>query len=149
MRAFAVVALVSSLALAATPKPVLDAAAAVDGAVRTMDKKECTYSVAEPACALAIRVSCVAPLFKYGYVMTIPLGKVDAKKSMVIENASGLKGSHGVEITTVGGLIETVTDDKQKTSGETAEVAFGTSDDDLARAKKLFAALAAAKKACK
>jgi hypothetical protein len=140
---------ISTAALAAPPKPVLDAAAAIDGAVRSFDKKECSFAVAEPDCALAIRVTCAAPLFKYAYVMTIPLGKVDVKKSLLQENAGGFQGSHGVEITTVGDLIETVTDDKQKTTGSTAVLAFGASDDDGKRAKKLLAALAGAKKSCK
>ena len=48
----------------------------------------------------------------------------------------------------IGDIINTVTDSGQKTSGSTAVLAFGTSEDDQKRAKKLVAGLAAAKKAC-
>jgi hypothetical protein len=100
-------------------------------------------------CALAVRVSCATPLMKYAYVMTLPLGKLDPKKSVYEPNAGGFPGAHGVELNATGDVIETVTDDGQKTSGATAVLAFGSAEEDLQRAKKLVAALGPAKKACR
>ncbi len=139
----------SLTAFAAPPKPVAELAATVDGAKRTDGKKECSFAVEKPDCALAVKISCATPLMKYSYVMTLPLTKLDPKKTSYQTNAGGFPGSHGVEVTALGDAIETVTDDGQKSTGEIAVLAFGTSPDDEKRAKKFVATLAAAKKACK
>ncbi|MBL8910013.1 MAG: hypothetical protein JNM17_04830 [Archangium sp.] len=138
-----------SVVLAAPPKPVAEAAAALDGAKRSINNKECTFTVEKVDCALAVRTSCATQLMKYSYVTTVPLGKVDVKQSAVQPNAGGFSGSHGVEVTTTGDVIETVTDEGQKTSGSTVVFALGTTDDDLKRARKFFSALSGAKNACK
>lgn len=109
---------------------------------------QCTFSVETPSCDLAVKVSCTTPIMKYEYVMTLPLRKLDPKKSVYEPNAGGFPGAHGVELNSTGDVISTVTDSGQKTSGSTAVLAFGASDDDQKRAKKLVAGLAAAKKAC-
>lgn len=140
---------VSTLAFAAPPKPVAELAATVDGARRTDGQKECSFKVEKPDCALAVRISCATPLMKYSYTMTLPLSKLDPKKSVYQSNAGGFSGSHGVEVTAQGDVIETVTDEGQKTSGDVVVLAFGSSPDDEKRAKKFVATLAAAKKACK
>lgn len=49
----------------------------------------------------------------------------------------------------MGGVIQTVTDDGQKTDGDVVVLAFGTGADDELRVKKFLAALPAAKQACK
>ena len=134
---------------AAPPKAVIQLAAAIDGAKRANGKKECTFAVEKPDCALAVRVTCSTAMMKYSYVMTLPLGKLDPKASVYQANAGGFPGSHGVELTAQGPGIETVTDDGQKTSGEVVVLAFGTSADDEKRAKKVISELAGAKKACR
>ena len=142
------VLLVSFAVHAAPPKAVTEVAACIDGAKRSDGKKECSFSIETPSCELAVKVSCSTPMMKYEYVMTLPLGKLDPKKSVYEPNAGGFPGSHGVELNSIGDVINTVTDSGQKTSGSTAVLAFGTSEDDQKRAKKLVAGLAAAKKAC-
>ena len=107
-------AALSLLVSAGTPKPVTEIAAAIDGAKRSDGKKECTFTVEKPECSLAVRVTCATPLMKYSYVMTLPLGKLDPKKSVYEPNAGGFAGSHGVELNATGDVIETVTDDGQK-----------------------------------
>jgi hypothetical protein len=152
MRSRLVVSVLLSLSLAvhaAPPKPVVQIAAAIDGAKRSDGKKECAFVVEKPDCALAVRVTCSSEMMKYSYVMTVPLGKLDPKKSVYEANAGGFPGSHGVELTAQGDLIQTVTDDGQKTSGEVVVLAFGTSPDDEKRAKQVVAQLAGAKKACR
>lgn len=139
----------ATVVLAAPPKPVAAAAAALDGARRNIGNKECTFTVEKAECALVVRTSCATQLMKYSYVTTLPLGKVDVKQSVVQANAGGFPGSHGVEVTTTGDFIETVTDEGQKSSGATLVFALGTTDDDLKRAQKFHAALAGAKAACK
>ena len=141
--------LLALLILAATPKPVTEIAAAIDGAKRSDGKKECTFTVEKPECSLAVRVTCTSSMMKYSYVMTLPLGKLDPKKSVYEPNAGGFAGSHGVELNATGNVIETVTDDGQKTSGDVVVLAFGNTPDDEKRAKKLLTSLTAAKKACK
>lgn len=141
-------ALLSLAVHAAPPRAVTELAAAIDGAKRSDGKKECSFTVAQPDCALAVKVSCSTPLMKYEYVMTLPLGKLDPKKSVYEPNAGGFPGAHGVELNATGDVIETVTDSGQKTSGATAVLAFGPQEADLQRARKLVAGLAAAKKAC-
>ena len=141
-------AALSLLVSAGTPKPVTEIAAAIDGAKRSDGKKECTFTVEKPECSLAVRVTCATPLMKYSYVMTLPLGKLDPKKSVYEPNAGGFAGSHGVELNATGDVIETVTDDGQKTAGSTVVLAFGSTPDDEQRAKKFLKSLAAAKKAC-
>lgn len=147
-RLFFVAALWSLAVQAAPPKAVTDLAATIDGARRSDGKKECTFTVEKPDCALAVRVTCSTALMKYSYVMTLPLGKLDPKRSVYEANAGGFPGAHGVELNASGDVIETVTDDGHQTSGATAVLAFGTTEGDLQRAKKLVASLAAAKKAC-
>lgn len=142
-------ALLSLSVQAAPPKPVADLAAAIDGAKRTDGKKECSFTVEKTECAMPVRVSCATPLMKYSYVMTLPLSKLDPKKSVYQANAGGFPGSHGLELTATAAVIETVTDDGQKTSGDVVVLAFGSSPDDEKRAKKFLATLAAAKKACR
>lgn len=141
--------MVVSVVLSAPPKPVAEAAAALDGAKRSINNKDCTFTVEKVDCALAVRTTCATQIMKYSYVTTLPLGKVDVKQSAVQPNAGGFPGSHGVEVTTTGDVIQTVTDDGQKSSGATVVFALGTTDDDLKRAKKFFGALAGAKAACK
>lgn len=136
-------------ALAGPPKVIAELAATVDGAKRSDGKKECAFTVDKPDCALAVRVSCATPIMKYWYVMTLPLSKLDPKKSVYQANAGGFTGAHGVEVTAIGDVIETVTDEGQKTSGEVVVLAFGNSPEDEKRAKKFVATLGAAKKACK
>jgi hypothetical protein len=149
-RAVVVSAALLSLAVhAGPPKPVVVIAAAIDGARRSDGKKECTFTVEKIECALPVRVSCATSLMKYSYVMTLPLSKLDPKKSVYQANAGGFAGSHGVELTAIGAMIETITDDGQKTSGDVVVLAFGSSPDDEKRAKRLVATLPAAKKACK
>lgn len=150
MRAFPLAALLFSVpTFAAPPRPVVELAAAIDGAVRSDGKKECTFKVEKPDCALPVRVSCATPLFKYSYVMTLPLGKLDPRRCAYQLNAGGFPGSHGVELTASAELIVTVTDEGQKTNGDIAVLAFGASPDDEKRAKKLLASLAAARSACR
>jgi hypothetical protein len=146
---FAAVGLSAVLAHAGPPKPIVELAAAVDGAKRSDGKKECAFTIEKPACALAVKVSCATPLMKYSYVMTLPVSKLDPKKSVYQANAGGFSGSHGVEVTAQGDVIETITDDGQKSTGEVVVLAFGNSADDEKRAKKFVATLAAAKKACR
>ena len=143
------VSLPALLAQAGPPKAVFELAAAVDGAKRNDGKKECAFTVEKPDCALAVKVSCATPLMKYSYVMTLPVSKLDPKRSVYQLNAGGFTGSHGVEVTATGDFIQTVTDEGQKSSGGVAVLAFGTSADDEKRARKFVAALAAAKKVCK
>lgn len=142
-------AIVVSVVLSAPPKPVTEAAAALDGAKRSINNKDCTFTVEKVDCALAVRTTCATQIMKYSYVTTLPLGKVDVKQSAVQPNAGGFQGSHGIEVTTTGDVIETVTDDGQKTSGATVVFALGTTDDDLKRAKKFYSSLAPAKAVCK
>jgi hypothetical protein len=144
-----VVAAVASLVLSAPPKPIAEAAAALDGAKRNINNKECTFTVEKAECSFAVRTTCTTQLMKYSYVTTLPLGKVDVKQSSVQTNAGGFTGSHGIEVSTTGDVIETVTDDGQKSSGGTLVFALGTTDDDAKRARKFFGALSAAKAACK
>jgi len=141
--------LLSLSALAAPPKQLAELVAAIDGARRTEGQKECTFTVERPECSLAVRVSCATPLMKYSYVMTLPIGKLDPKKSVYQANAGGFMGSHGLELTAVGGVIETTSDEGQKTDGDVVVLAFGSSADDEKRVKKFLAALPAAKKACR
>src|SRR4051812_37883997 len=139
----------STFALAGPPKAVTELAATVDGAKRTDGKKECSFTVEKPDCSMAVKISCSTSMMKYSYTMTLPLSKLDPKKSVYQANAGGFSGSHGVEVTAIGNVIETITDEGQKTSGEVVGLAFGTSPDDEKRAKKFIATLAAAKKACR
>lgn len=138
-----------SLTLAAAPRPVAELSAAIEGATRSDGKKQCTFTVEKAECALAVRVTCASPMMKYSYVMTLPVGKLDPKKSVAQANAGGFPGAHGLELTATGGVIQTVTDDGQKTDGDVVVLAFGTSAEDEQRVKKFLAALPAAKKACK
>ena len=141
--------LLALLLLAATPKPVTEIAAAIDGARRSDGKKECAFTVEKPECSLAVRVTCTSSLMKYSYVMTLPLSKLDPKKSVYEPNAGGFAGAHGVELNATGHVIQTVTDDGQKTTGDVVVLAFGNTPDDEKRARKVLSSLAAAKKACK
>ncbi|MFT3712937.1 MAG: hypothetical protein QM817_35240 [Archangium sp.] len=145
----AVAVAVASVVLAAPPKPVADAAAALDGAKRNINNKECSFSVEQVDCSLKVRTTCATKMMKYSYVTTLPLGKVNVKQSEVQTNAGGFTGSHGIEVTTDGDVIETVTDEGQKSSGSTLVFALGDTDADAKRAKKFFGALAGARAACK
>jgi hypothetical protein len=148
-RVVAVLVVSSTFAFAGPPKAVAELAATVDGAKRIDGKKECAFTVEKPDCAMAVKISCSTSMMTYSYTMTLPLSKLDPKKSVYQANAGGFSGSHGVEVTATGDVIETVTDEGRKTSGDVVVLAFGSSADDEKRAKKFVATLAAAKKACK